>query len=63
MAAGTRGDVLSLLWALVPRADSSSDNAAKQTSSEPHRAAPAGPAPVLAPSSAAPQAATATSKG
>lgn len=36
------GDVLSLLQALVPRADSSSGNAAKQTSSEPHSAAPAG---------------------
>lgn len=46
VATGT-GDILSLLQALVPRADSSSGNAAKQTSSEPHSAAPAGPAQLL----------------
>lgn len=63
VAAGTRGDVLSLLRASVPRADSSLDNTAKQTSLEPHGAALAGPAPVPAPSSAAPGAATAANKG
>lgn len=46
MATGT-GDVLSFLQALVPRADSSSGSAAKQTSSEPHSAAPAGSAQLL----------------
>lgn len=46
VATGT-GDVVSLLQALVPRADSSSGSAAKQTSSEPNSAAPAGPAQLL----------------
>lgn len=53
--------ILSFLRASVQRADSSSDNAAKRMSPEPHSVAPAGPVP--APSSAAPGAATATNKG
>lgn len=62
VATGTAGNVLSLLRASVPRADSSSGNTAKQTISDPHSVAPAGPAPPPAPSSAAPPAATATER-